>query len=152
MSYDSGISDIEQLVKDDQPDLAKHCGKTTERNLRAGYIKHCRRFANLKRPLKVAIDTGNGVMGDILPALLRGLKLKVVPLYFKPDGRFPNHEANPLKAENMVDLQKAVLAKKCDIGVAFDGDGDRVAFVDEHGARSVRSVRAIFQIVDTSIQ
>ena len=133
MSYDTGISAIEALYKEDKPVLAKKRGKTTVKNLRPGYIKLCRQFANLKRPLKVAIDTGNGVMGDILPELLKGLPLKIVPLYFKPDGRFPNHEANPLKAENLVDLQKAVVAKKCDIGVAFDGDGDRVAFVDEAG-------------------
>lgn len=133
MSYETGISDIEKLVKEDAPVLAKKRGTTKTLNLRAGYIKHCLRFAELRRPLKVAIDTGNGVMGDILPALLKGLPLKIVPLYFKPDGRFPNHEANPLKAENIVDLQKAVLDKKCDIGVAFDGDGDRVAFVDEKG-------------------
>ena len=134
MSYESGISDIETLVKQDQPGLARRSGKITARNLRAGYIKHCRQFADFNRPLKVAIDTGNGVMGDILPAVLKGLPLKVVPLYFKPDGRFPNHEANPLKAENIIDLQKAVLEKKCDAGIAFDGDGDRVAFVDETGA------------------
>ena len=134
MSYDTGISDIEALYKQDKPGVAAKPGKVTVKNLRAGYIKHCLQFANLKRPLKVAIDTGNGVMGDILPQLLKGLPLKVIPLYFKPDGRFPNHEANPLKAENLVDLQKAVISKKCDIGVAFDGDGDRVAFVDETGA------------------
>jgi phosphomannomutase len=133
MSYETGISDIEALVKDDKPDLAVKTGKTTIKNLRAGYIKHCLQFADLRKPLKIAIDTGNGVMGDILPAILKGLPLKVVPLFFKPDGRFPNHEANPLKAENLVDLQKAVVDKGCDAGVAFDGDGDRVAFVDENG-------------------
>jgi len=133
MSYDSGISDIEALYKKDAPTLSSRRGKTVVKNMRAGYIKHCLKFADLKKPLKIAIDTGNGVMGDILPELLKGLPLKVVPLFFKPDGRFPNHEANPLKAENMVDLQKAVTEKKCDIGVAFDGDGDRVAFVDEKG-------------------
>ncbi len=134
MSYDTGIGEIEALYKQDLPGLAKTRGKTVVKNLRAGYIKHCLRFAKFKRPLKIAIDTGNGVMGDILPALLKGLPLKVVPLYFKPDGRFPNHDANPLHLENLRDLQKAVVAKKCDIGVAFDGDGDRVAFVDETGA------------------
>ena len=134
MSYDSGISDIEALYKADKPGLSKEQGQTTHKNLRAGYIKLCRQFADLKRPLKVAIDTGNGVMGDILPALTKGLPLKIVPLFFKVDGRFPNHEANPLKAENLVALQAAVREKKCDLGVAFDGDGDRVAFVDETGA------------------
>jgi len=134
MSYDTGISAIEALYKADQPSLARKAGKTTRKNLRAGYIKLCRQFANFKRPLKVAIDTGNGVMGDIIPELTRGLPLKIVPLFFKVDGLFPNHEANPLKAENLVALQKAVLEKKCDLGVAFDGDGDRVAFIDETGA------------------
>jgi phosphomannomutase len=134
MSYDSGLAEMETLYKQDEPGLGKSKGKTVLKNLRGSYIKHCRRFANLPRPLKIAIDTGNGVMGDILPELLKGLPLKVTPLFFKPDGRFPNHEANPLKSENLVDLQKAVVDKKCDIGVAFDGDGDRVAFVDETGA------------------
>ncbi len=134
MSYDSGIGEIETLFKSDLPDLARKPGKTTVKNMRAGYVKLCKQYANFKRPLKVAIDTGNGIMGDILPELLKGLPLKVTPLFFKPDGTFPNHEANPLKLENLVDLQKAVLAKKCEIGAAFDGDGDRVAFVDETGA------------------
>ena len=133
MSYDSGIGEIEALTQEDRPGLARKSGHTTARDLRAGYIRHCRRFADINRHLKVAIDTGNGVMGDILPALLKGLPLKVVPLYFKPDGRFPNHDANPLKPENLADLQRAVVEKKCDIGAAFDGDGDRVAFVDERG-------------------
>ena len=134
MSYHTGISDIEALYKLDLPALATQRGKIQLKNLRPGYIKHCLQFAEIKRPLKIAIDTGNGVMGDILPDLLKGLpQIKFVPLYFKPDGRFPNHDANPLKAENLVDLQKAVIAKKCDLGVAFDGDGDRVAFVDENG-------------------
>lgn len=134
MSYDTGISNIEELYKKDAPKLSMTRGRSTAKNLRPGYIKHCLRFANFQRPLKIAIDTGNGVMGDILPSLLKSLPLKVVPLFFKPDGRFPNHEANPLKEENIKDLQKAVVEKKCDIGVAFDGDGDRVAFVDETGA------------------
>ena len=134
MSYDSGISDIEALFKADQPALARKPGRTTVKNMRPGYIKLCKQFAKFKRPLKVAIDTGNGVMGDILPDILKGLPIKTVPLYFKPDGNFPNHEANPLKMENLVDLQKAVVAKSCDVGAAFDGDGDRVAFVDETGA------------------
>jgi len=134
MSYETGISEVENLYQRDLPLLAGKRGRITVRNLRPGYIKLCRQFADLQRTLKVAIDTGNGVTGDILPAMLKGLPLKVVPLFFKPDGRFPNHEANPLKPENLVDLQKAVVEKKCDLGVAFDGDGDRIAFVDESGA------------------
>ncbi|MGD0089141.1 MAG: phosphomannomutase/phosphoglucomutase [Planctomycetota bacterium] len=134
MSYETGISDIEKLYQDDLPPLARKRGKVTVRNLRPGYIKLCRQFADIRRPLKVAIDTGNGVAGAILPEMLKGLPLKILPLFFKPDGRFPNHEANPLKAENLVALQKAVVQGKCSLGAAFDGDGDRIAFVDETGA------------------
>jgi len=133
MSYDSGISFIEKLYKDDQPDVAKKPGRTMVKNMRAGYIKHVLQFCKLDRPLKIAIDTGNGVMGDILPAILKGLPLKVTPLFFRPDGRFPNHEANPLHLENIKDLRRIVVEKKLDCGIAFDGDGDRVAFVDETG-------------------
>jgi phosphomannomutase len=81
----------------------------------------------------VAIETGNGVLGASLPALLRGLPIKVIPLLFKPDGRFPVHEPNPLKLENLELLRRTVREKKCDVGIAFDGDGDRLAMVDEKG-------------------
>jgi len=136
MSYDTGIDEVEQLYLKDLPELARKRGKTRTVNIRRDYIRQCRRVADLdrKRPLKVAIDTGNGVTGAWLPDLLKGLPIKPIPLFWKPDGRFPNHEANPLKEENLKDLQAAVVKRKCDLGVAFDGDGDRVAFVDEEGA------------------
>lgn len=135
MSYDQGLNEVEKLVAEDRPALGKKIGRVRKFNVMPKYIRFCRAFANLdkKRPLKIAIDNGNGVMGAILPDLLKGMPLKVVKLYWKPDGRFPNHECNPLKAENLVALQEAVISKKCDLGVAFDGDGDRCVFVDEKG-------------------
>ncbi|MBE7464157.1 MAG: phosphomannomutase/phosphoglucomutase [Planctomycetes bacterium] len=135
MSYGQGLEEVEKLFLKDEPHLAKKPGKIKSLNLWPKYIAHCRRFAQLdkKRPLKIAIDCGNGAMGQWLPALLKGLPLKTIPLYWTPDGRFPNHEANPLKLENIAKLREVVVAKKCDLGVAFDGDGDRVAFVDERG-------------------
>lgn len=133
LSYDTGLNRIEELYRADQPVPAEKRGRTRKLNLWPAYRRHLRRFARWSRTLKLAVDAGNGVIGASLPELLAGLPLKVVPLYFKPDGRFPNHEANPLKLENLRDLQKVVRDKKCDLGVAFDGDGDRVAFVDETG-------------------
>ncbi|MCZ7644720.1 MAG: phosphomannomutase/phosphoglucomutase [Planctomycetota bacterium] len=135
MSYDQGLDEVEKLFAKDLPPLAKKPGAIRKLNLWPKYVAHCRRFAALdkKRKLKLAIDCGNGVMGAILPALLKGLPLTAKQLYWKPDGRFPNHEANPLKLENLADLRAAVVKGKCDLGVAFDGDGDRVAFVDEKG-------------------
>ncbi len=84
--------------------------------------------------LKVAIDAGNGMAGAVLPRLLAKLPwLDVIPLYFDLDGTFPNHEANPLKSETLTDLKRVVVQEGCIAGVAFDGDADRVGFVDEHG-------------------
>jgi phosphomannomutase len=83
--------------------------------------------------LKIVIDCANGMGGYILPAICGKVGADPTRLYWRLDGRFPNHEANPLKTETMLALQDRVVDEKADIGVAFDGDGDRVAFVDEKG-------------------
>ena len=81
------------------------------------------------------VDGGNGIIGTMFQHLLPRLHgLEIVPMLFDPDGRFPVHEANPLKAENLSLLRKRVLAEKADFGAGFDGDGDRCALVDEQGA------------------
>jgi len=81
--------------------------------------------------LRVVIDCGNGIMGEAIEGLLERLPLEFVRLYFEPDGSFPNHEANPLLLENLADLRAAVRETGADLGIAFDGDGDRAVFVDE---------------------
>jgi phosphomannomutase len=87
-----------------------------------------------RRPaLRAVIDAGNGIAGEAIAGLLDQLPLAVTRLYFEPDGTFPNHEADPLKAENLVDLQREVRARAADFGLALDGDGDRAVFVDEQG-------------------
>ena len=88
-----------------------------------------------KRKLKVVVDGGNGIIGTMFQHLLPKLRdIELIPLYFDPDGRFPRHEANPLKAENLKDLIARVKTEKADFGAGFDGDGDRCALVDETGA------------------
>lgn len=82
---------------------------------------------------RIAIDAGNGMEGLVLPKLGKKLGANIYDLYWKLDGNFPNHEANPVKVETLKDLQKMVVSKNCAFGVAFDGDGDRVGFVDEKG-------------------
>ena len=81
----------------------------------------------------IVIDAGNGMTGAILPHILSSQKLIYHKLFFKPDGRFPNHEANPLKDANLQELRKAMKKTPGSIGIAFDGDGDRVCFLDESG-------------------
>src|SRR3989344_7872115 len=97
---------------------------------------------NIEMPdLKIAIDSGNGMAGLILPKLFKKIKrIKVFPLYFKIDCGFPNHEANPLKEETLNDLKNLMRKKKADAGIAFDGDGDRVVFLTAEG----RPARADF--------
>lgn len=87
---------------------------------------------NTEKPLKVVVDAANG-MGVLYRPILEQLGIELVPLYFELDGTFPNHEANPLKLENLEDLSAKVLESGADLGVSFDGDADRAAFVDEQG-------------------
>lgn len=101
------------------------------------YVDFILSLANLPHDMpkmKIAIDAGNGMAGAVLPEVLKRLPwLDVETLYFQPDGTFPNHEANPLKRETLNDLIEVVRRTSCDVGVAFDGDADRVGFVDEKG-------------------
>jgi len=102
-------------------------------DIRAGYVDHVLAVGRKRPKLKVAIDCGNGMAAVGLEPLLERLDLEVERLYFEPDGTFPNHEANPLKAENLRDLVAAVRRIGADFGVAFDGDADRAVVVDAEG-------------------
>jgi phosphomannomutase len=134
VSGDTGLKDMEKLVFDGPlPEDAAQPGKVTEKDIRADYRQHLMKFAAELKPAKVAVDTANGAVGPHFQEYTGGLPLETLPLFFEPDGTFPNHEPNPLKVENMKWLQEAVRKEACDFGVAFDGDGDRAMFVDEKG-------------------
>ena len=135
VSYDTGIAEIERIVKNEAIESlkAKKKGTVTKHDIKDAYVKHVQSFARELSPLKIVADAGNGMAGMTVPLVTGNLPLEIVPLYFELDGRFPHHEANPLKPENLVDLQKKVLEEKADFGVAFDGDADRAMFVDEKG-------------------
>ncbi|GAA2071626.1 phosphomannomutase/phosphoglucomutase [Aeromicrobium halocynthiae] len=85
------------------------------------------------RRLRVAVDAGNGMAGHTVPGVFERLDVELVPLYLELDGSFPNHEANPLDSSTLVDLQRTVRERGCDVGLAFDGDADRCFVVDERG-------------------
>jgi len=110
-------------------------GRITQQDELHPYAAHLRGLVDLSdiRPLKVAVDAGNGMGGHTVPTVLGGLPLDIVPMYFELDGTFPNHEANPLDPKNLVDLQARVREVGADIGLAFDGDADRCFVVDERG-------------------
>lgn len=131
---DSGLKDIKELAAgapaDDstEPDVTEH-------DILPAYAQHCRSLVDTGslRPLKVAVDAGNGMAGKTVPLVFDGLPIEIVPLFFELDGTFPNHPANPIEPENLEDLRAAVGENSCDIGIAFDGDADRMFLVDETG-------------------
>jgi len=98
------------------------------------YSQRIRDDISLAKPLKVVVDCGNGVAGVIAPQLIEALGCEVIPLFCDVDGNFPNHHPDPGKLENLEDLIAKVAAEKADLGLAFDGDGDRVGVVTNAGS------------------
>lgn len=133
VSYDTGLAQMERLVQGELPPVAERRGRLEKKDVRTEYIQHLLKFAEGIGPLSVVVDAGNGMAGMIIPELFKRLPCKLHGLYFELDGRFPHHEANPLKKENLADLQREVRKVGADIGVALDGDADRCMFVDETG-------------------
>ncbi len=136
IGQDSGLADIRASAERDGYDRDPgRVGSVTQRDVIHEYAAHLRGLVDLSggRPLKVVVDAGNGMGGHTVPVVLADLPLDVVPMYFELDGSFPNHEANPLDPANLVDLQAAVREHGADIGLAFDGDADRVFVIDERG-------------------
>ena len=108
-------------------------GQAKTADVRPDYHRFVVEDCPLARPLKVVIDAGNGPSGVIAAPIYRDLGCEVVELFCEPDGRFPNHHPDPTVAENMRDLARAVTETQADLGIAFDGDGDRIGVVDENG-------------------
>ncbi|MEP7009701.1 MAG: phosphomannomutase/phosphoglucomutase [Acidobacteriota bacterium] len=134
VSGEGGIALMEKKIAEgDLPEAAVR-GTRTKGDVAEAYKTHVLSFLRDegKKKLKVAVDAGNGMVVIERP-ILEACGIEMIPLYFELDGTFPNHEANPLKAENLVDLQKLVHEHKADLGIAFDGDSDRAAFIDENG-------------------
>ena len=127
--------DAQRYLKDGLPSGEKS-GTISQQDVLADYAAYMKKLvpdlAGIRR-LKVVVDAGNGMGGHTVPPTFVGLPLEVTEMYFELDGSFPHHEANPIDPENLRDLQKAVLAKGADLGLAFDGDADRCFVVDERG-------------------
>jgi phosphomannomutase len=136
ISLDTGLATIrEQLLSGVLPPKAATPGNVTQRDVLDDFAQHCLSFVDRTKikPFRIAVDAGNGMAGETIPHVFRFLPCDVVPLYFELDGSFPNHPASPIEAENMIDLQAEVRKHHCDLGVAFDGDADRMFIVDEKG-------------------
>jgi phosphomannomutase len=135
ISMTTGIAEIELACEGQQRPSSTRRGGSENLDLLQAYAQHVAGFARIKRPLTVAIDVANGMAGHTLPAILPLLEnVDAKTIFLEPDGTFPNHEANPLKEENLDPVRELVRQTKADFGVSFDGDADRCCFVDETGA------------------
>ncbi|WP_100502226.1 phosphomannomutase/phosphoglucomutase [Geodermatophilus chilensis] len=136
VGQESGLATLREWAERDSYDrVPDRTASISQRDLLPAYAAHLRSLVDLStiRPLRVVVDAGNGMGGHTVPVVLADLPLEVLPLYFELDGSFPHHEANPLDPANLVDLQAEVRRTGADLGLAFDGDADRVFVVDERG-------------------
>jgi len=131
----SGMDEIKKLVLEGEFEEQK-VGNVVESPITDEYIETVFSFIDVEKikPMKIIIDAGNGMAGPILEKIFKRLpQIEMISMYFKPDGTFPHHEANPIKEENLADLKKKMKEVMPDLGVAYDGDCDRIGFVDEQG-------------------
>ena len=129
--YGEGIQDIYRIIEKGQFLSGK--GKVTQYNIVPDYIAYLKKSVKLARPLKVALDSGNGTGGLAAPEIFRALGCQVIELFSQPDGNFPHHHPDPTIPENIAELKKTVLTQKLDFGVAYDGDADRIGVIDDIG-------------------
>lgn len=148
VGQDSGLREISELISTGVVDPKSAAdspihplGSSSARDVLPDYASYLRELVPVEagRHLTIVVDAGNGMGGFTVPAVLGTqaglpeLPLRIIPMYFELDGSFPNHEANPIEPANLVDLQKAVIEHKADLGLAFDGDADRCFVIDENG-------------------
>jgi phosphomannomutase len=133
VGYDTGLAELEKLVAGPLAAPAGMPGAIGELDIRRDYVGHLARFRADLSGLKVVIDCSNGMAGIYLRDALEGTGGQFALMFEQPDGRFPNHPPNPLVEENLSALKARVAADKADLGICFDGDADRVMFVDETG-------------------
>lgn len=127
------ITDLYTRISENRLHQAAAPGTLQQREVDADYVQRIADDVQMERPLKVVVDAGNGVAGDIAPRLLEAIGAEVVPLYCEVDGTFPNHHPDPSEPHNLEDLIQTVKRFDADIGLAFDGDGDRLGVVTKEG-------------------
>jgi phosphomannomutase/phosphoglucomutase len=133
--FGDDIQRLYRLIEDDRLLTRPGGSHTAHRALLTAYAAAIvQRNGPLTRPVKVVVDCGNGVTSLVAIETLRGLGAEVIPLFAESDGTFPHHHPDPSVVENLHDLQAAVEREGAELGIAFDGDGDRIGAVDEHGA------------------
>ncbi len=135
LSGDAGIQDLRKLVESEAFLTPTRKGQIIQQDFKEEFVQKVLSIidAEAVKPLKVVVDTGNGMVGPILQEVYKHLPVQLIGLYLNPDGNLPNHGLDPLQPENRAELQARVLSEGAAIGFAFDGDGDRFFAIDDRG-------------------
>lgn len=135
LSGDEGIQDLRRLVEREAFPTPTRRGERREYDFKEQFVQKVLSLIDVEaiKPLKVIVDTGNGMVGPILQAVYARLPIELTGMYLEPDGTLPNHGLDPLMPENRAELQRRVKEEGADIGFAFDGDGDRFFAIDDRG-------------------
>lgn len=149
ISYDSGLNELQKIIEKNAYSQGK--GKVERKDLMGDYVKFLKEKIKIKQSpnFKVVVDAGNGATSIIYPTILKNFGIEVYELFCEPDGNFPNHMPYPSKVETLKTLQKKVVETKSNLGFAYDGDGDRVAVVDENG--KIIHVEITFSVIIKAI-
>lgn len=131
--YGDQIQALRQRIEQGHLITAKKPGKTRHADVREDYLNRITQDVKLARPMKIVVDCGNGVAGELAPELFRRMGCEVIPLYCEIDGNFPHHHPDPSKPENLRDVIRTLKETDAEIGLAFDGDGDRLGVVTRDG-------------------
>lgn len=136
VGLESGLDEIrDRVLSDNEPGISEKVGKIVKKDVMDDWIQQVLSFIDVSKLKKfhIAVDAGNGMSGLTVPRLAPHIPLSIEQMYFDLDGTFPNHEANPMKVETLNDISKLIIDKGLDFGIAFDGDADRMALIDEKG-------------------
>lgn len=135
LSMDNGLFEIRDLMKENKFELSTTLGTVEEFNIYPSFKAKILSFLEgiEIKPLKIVVDAGNGIGGKIFDYVFGDFPFEIEKMYFEPDGTFPNHVPDPLKEENVIEIKKKTKESNADIGIAIDGDADRVFFIDKEG-------------------
>jgi phosphomannomutase len=132
VGYDTGLNRLEQMVSE-EPAPSSARGKLDSLDIRRDYLQHLKPYIEAVGEIKAVIDCSDGMASVFIHEVIRDLRGRIVTMYDRPDGSFPHHPPNPLIEANLADVKQRTLEEKAELGICFDGDGDRVMFVDETG-------------------
>jgi len=130
VGYDTGLDQLERMVRQ-KVTAARNPGRLDGLDIRRAYLEHLRPYKTAIQGIKAVIDCSDGMASVFIHDVIRDLNGEIITMYDRPDGTFPHHPPNPLIESNLNDVKQRTLAEHADLGICFDGDGDRVMFVDE---------------------